>query len=192
MGEKPLLTIAIPTWNRAPFLRLTLAQLRQEMARVPNGKVELLISDNCSQDETASVVEHFTQSGLSVHYTKNQENIGSDANIAQCFNLAQGKYVLILGDDDLFVDGALDILLHRLSDNDYGIICLRSYGFELDFRKEYPGGHGKDKTFKDGGKFLAAIGPLMTLISSCVINKKLLSSVDALQFLVVIWYRCIW
>lgn len=182
MDEEPLLTIAIPTWNRAPFLKSTLTQLRREMVNVPHGKVELLVSDNCSPDETASTVEQAILSGLSIHYTRNKENIGSDANIAQCFNLAQGKYVLILGDDDLFVDGALEILLHRLSDNDYGMVCLRPYGFESDFRKEYPGGHGKEKTFNDGGKFLAAIGALMTLISSCVINKKLLSSVDARQF----------
>jgi hypothetical protein len=90
--------------------------------------------------------------------------------------------VLILGDDDLLVDGCLDILLQRISNNNYGVACLRAYGFISDFRKEYPGAGGKEITFSDGGKFLAAIGPAMTLISSCIINKSLLPTLDAQQF----------
>lgn len=182
MNTGPVLTIAIPTWNRAEYLRITLAQLCNEMSGIPDGMVEILVSDNCSPDDTVSVVQDAVKSGLPINYTRNDENIGSDANIAQCFNLAHGKYVLILGDDDLLFDGCLEILLHRLSNNNYGVICLRAYGFAADFRKEYPGAGGKERTFCDGGKFLAAIGPAMTLISSCVINKMLLPSLNAEQF----------
>jgi glycosyltransferase involved in cell wall biosynthesis len=178
----PLLTVAIPTWNRAAFLAQTLEQLRLEMVATLTGAVEVLVSDNCSQDETLDVVQAAQAAGLVIRYVRNSENIGSDANIAQCFNLAQGKYVLILGDDDLFVDGALPWLLHRLEQKDYGVVCMRPYGFEADFRKEYPGGAGEDREFCDGGVFLAAIGSLVTLISSCVINKSLLLGVDAREF----------
>lgn len=182
ISDKPLLTIAIPTWNRASFLKLTLEQLLQEMMHVPDGMVELLVSDNCSPDDTETVVKQAIQSGLSIGYTRNHENIGSDANIAQSFNFAQGKYVLILGDDDLLVDGALAFLLQHLKGNDYGVVCLRPYGFESDFRKEYPGESGKENIMNDAGIFLATIGPLISLISACIINKKLLPSVDAQQF----------
>ncbi len=178
----PLLTVAIPTWNRAAFLAQTLEQLRLEMVATLPGAVEVLVSDNCSQDETLDMVQAAQAAGLGIRYVRNSENIGSDANIAQCFNLAQGKYVLILGDDDLFVDGALPWLLHRLGRTDYGVVCMRPYGFEKDFRKEYPGGAGDDREFCDGGSFLAAIGSLVTLISSCVINKSLLPGVDARSF----------
>lgn len=177
----PLLTIAIPTWNRATFLALNLEQLAQELQNF-GGTVEVLVSDNASSDGTPQVLADAIAGGMPVRYIRNAENIGSDANIAQCFNLAQGKYVLILGDDDLFVDGALPWLLERLGRNDYGVVCLRPYGFESDFRKEYPGSGGGERFFCDAGTFLATIGPLMTLISSCVINKGLLSKVDARQF----------
>lgn len=178
----PLLTVAIPTWNRASFLAQTLEQLRREMLATPPGSVEILVSDNDSQDDTSDAVQAAQVAGLVIRYVRNSENIGSDANIAQCFNLALGKYVLILGDDDLFVDGALLWLLRRLGQKDYGVVCLRPYGFEVDFRKEYPGGAGDEREFSEGGAFLAAIGPLVTLISSCVINKNLLNGVDAREF----------
>lgn len=177
----PLLSITIPTWNRAAFLALNLERLAQE-GRSFWGLTEVLVSDNASTDDTPQVVAKAIAGGMPIRYVRNTENIGSDANIAQCFNLAQGKFVLILGDDDLFVDGALQLLLERLAAGEYGVVCLRPYGFESDFRKEYPGGGDGERVFSDAGKFLEAIGPLMTLISSCVINKNLLSGVDARQF----------
>lgn len=177
----PLLTIAIPTWNRAAFLALNLERLSQE-GRSYWGTVEVLVSDNASSEGTHRVVADAIAGGMPIRYIRNAENIGPDANTAQCFNLAQGKYVLIMGDDDLLVDGALPLLLERLSIGAYGVVCLRPYGFESDFRKEYPGFGGNERVFRDAGTFLAVIGPRMTLISSCVISKSLLPKVDARQF----------
>lgn len=181
-NNQPLLTVAIPTWNRASFLALTLKQLLREVSNENIYNVEVLVSDNGSSDDTKAVVDDIQNHGLEVRYIRNPENLGSDFNIAQCFNLAEGKYVLILGDDDLFVDGALVQLLNCLSLNDYGTVCMRPYGFESNFRLEYPGGAGQDIVYDDPGDFLAAIGPLMTLISSCAINKNSLVGIDAQAF----------
>jgi len=181
MDRQPLLTIAIPTWQRASFLALNLAQLARELAGTTD-PVEVLVSDNAALDATPKVVQQAMQTGLPIRYIRNAVNIGPDANFAQCFNLAQGKFVLILGDDDLFVDGALSWLLQRLRQAEFGVVCLRPYGFAVDFRKEHPGGEGGERAFDDVGAFLAAIGPLVTLISSCIINKNLLPCVDAQEF----------
>ena len=177
----PLLTIAIPTWNRAAFLALNLKRLSQE-GRNLWGQIEVLVSDNGSSDDTPQVVSQAIAAGMPVRYIKNSENRGSDANIAQCFNLASGKYVLIMGDDDLFVDGALNILLKRLESESYGVVCIRPYGFEVDFNREFPGSRGREHVFRDPGAFLATIGPLMTLISSCAISKQMLPDIDAEDF----------
>lgn len=179
MHSQPLLTIAIPTFNRASFLEQTLRQLREEILKFSMSDLEVVVSDNASPDQTQDVVANAVARGLVVRYIRNHENIGSDANIAQCFNQAKGKYVLILGDDDLFVDGGLADLMHQLSLGEYGVVCLKSYGFNEDFRREYPSNFGRNKMFQTAGDFLASIGPLMTLISGCVINKSLLLNIDA-------------
>ncbi|MBL8506498.1 MAG: glycosyltransferase family 2 protein, partial [Methylobacillus glycogenes] len=168
--------------KRANFLRANLEQLLAEFRQIPAGLVEVLVSDNCSPDNTPEVVAEIQAKGLPVHYVRNAENIGSDANIAQSFNLSRGQYVLIQGDDDLFVDGALSQILDWLAHKEYGVISLRAYGFEQDFRAEYPGAGGKQYEFKDAGAFLAQIGAAMTLISSNIINKRLLTGVDAREF----------
>ncbi len=177
--KQPLLSIAIPTWNRSFFLEKTLKQLQQELVYCEPESVEILVSDNFSSDNTQEIVDQAKISGLKLNYIRNEENIGSDANIAQCFNLATGNYVLILGDDDLFVDKALPWLLERLKTEKYGVVCMRPYGFDKDFRLEHPGAGGSEKIFLDSGLFLTAIGSLMTLISSCAIHKSILPNLDA-------------
>ena len=182
MQIQPSLTIAIPTYNRAAYLRQTLVQLQLETVSYQLYNIEILVSDNASSDNTPQVVEELQGSGFSIRYLLNSENIGSDANIAQCFNAAKGHYVLILGDDDLFCDGSLKWLMTVLERREYGAVCMRPYGFDHDFRSEYPGSFGYDQTFDDVGEFLVAIGPSVTLISACVINKDCLSDLDANAF----------
>ncbi|GAB4060206.1 glycosyltransferase family 2 protein [Uliginosibacterium sediminicola] len=178
--ESPLLSITIPSWNRARFLQRTLQQLCAELR--DRDDVEVLVSDNCSPDDTPAVVAAAQADGLPVRYVRNASNIGSDANIAQCFNMARGDYVLLLGDDDLPVDGALAALLAHLETRRYGVVCLRAYGFEADFRKECPQTSAREHRFERGGAFLAAIGQRMTLISSCVVGKCFIPHLNANQF----------
>jgi abequosyltransferase len=181
-NKQPLLTVAIPTYNRPFFLEQTLKQLHQELEVCAPNSVEVLVSDNFSSDNTESIIEQAIKNGLILRYIRNGENLGSDANIAQCFNLATGKYVLILGDDDLFVDGALSFLLDQLKPELYGVVCLRPYGFNKDFRQEHPGSGGSERLYMDAGSFLAVIGSLMTLISACVVHKAIIPAVDARNF----------
>lgn len=181
MNKSKLLTIAIPTWNRAEYLRLNLAQLEGEIGEKVD-EVELLISDNFSTDNTPSVVSDAVARGMEINYIRNPENIGSDHNIAQCFNQAAGEYVLILGDDDLLVDGALEKLLAVLSEKSYGVVFLKPYGFDEDFRAEQPACQSSNKEFSNPSVFIAKIGALAGLISSNVINKKILLGENAVQY----------
>lgn len=172
---QPCLTIAIPTYNRAGYLRTNLDQLRSELQGMPSGRVEVLVSDNCSPDATPAVVQEAIDAGLAVRYVRNAENLGWGRNFAQCYDLARGKYVLLLGDDDVFLDGTLRSLVDRLSSNEFGVVVLKAYGYDSDFRLEYPGGAIRERVFTDSNRFFLAVGPLITLTSSCVINKSLLA-----------------
>lgn len=178
----PTLTIAIPTYQRAGYLQLLLERLFEEFALIDTNRVEVLVSDNASADGTADVVGCAQSKGLPVRYVRNPENIGSDHNIAQCFNLARGRYVLIMGDDDLLVEGMLAALLPQLQNPFLGAILLRPYGYDDDFRFEAPRGHVGWQHFARAEGFLLRAGPLITLISGCIVNKTLLKGVDAKRF----------
>ncbi len=179
---RPLLSIAIPTFNRAGYLELCLRQFLPDRDLIEQGVLEILVSDNCSPDDTAARVESQRQAGLNVRYIRNDTNIGSDANIAQCFNFARGQYVQILGDDDLYLPGRLQAIVELLREREYGVVCLKSYGYEHDFAKERPSGTTGRRDFGSTADFLHEVGPLITFISGTVINKQLLPDVDARDF----------
>ncbi len=179
---RPLLTIAIPTFNRASYLRLSLQRLVAEARGVAPDLVDVLVCDNASADETAQAVHEAQGLGLAVHYHRWSDNIGSDANIAEAFNLARGRYVLLLGDDDLLVAGTLAWLVARLQERTRGVLGLRPFGYDRDPEAEAPHVSAADLDGLMGEAFVLAAGPLITFISSCVINKELLGDLDAQQF----------
>lgn len=169
----PMLSIAIPTKNRISFLKKNLEQLKSELTTIPTDVVEIIVSDNNSDDGTHGVVNALSSDEFKIRYVRNSEDIGWAANFIQCFNISTAKYVLILGDDDFLVDGAVRRLINTLEGGEYGVVCLQPYGFDVDWIEERPLYSREDINFKDSEKFLLKIGALSTLISSCVINKEL-------------------
>jgi abequosyltransferase len=182
MTVRPLLTIAIPTYRRSHYLDIQLRQLGSELTLVPPGAVEVIVSDNCSDDATPQVVQAALARGMQLRSLRNATNIGSDRNTAQCFNEASGEYVIIMGDDDVLLDGVLAVLLEKLRARDAGVVLLRPFGYDRDFRAEAPSGTGYWQVYRDPADFLQRAGALITLISACVIHKAALEPLDATQF----------
>src|SRR5665213_1368899 len=136
--ERPLLTIAIPTYNRSGLLNQTLSVLYAQILRHPD--VEILISDNHSPDDTMAIVQRYLELGLpNIRYQRHAENIGPDANFISCYDGAQGRYFWLCGDDDIIIEGALDRLIERLHAEDYDLIYATSYSFQNDYVAEYNG-----------------------------------------------------
>lgn len=179
----PILTIAIPTYNRAAYLSENLTQLWLQIRDLPTGIVEVIVSDNCSTDATPEAVEQAVKAGMPVRYVRNVRNLGWAVNFAQSYDLARGAYVLLLGDDDLLIDGTVAELLRHLRGREYGVVLLRPYGFDVDWRAEHPGGAGRYRVFHDANAFLVTVGRYFTLTSACVINKALIRDVDSRQFI---------
>jgi len=94
IAKGPLVTIAIPTYNRAPLLRGCIqAALAQSY-----DNIEVLVSNNASQDDTANVLAKFSDKRLRV---LNQEtNIGLLPNWNACLAAASGEYIFFVSDDD--------------------------------------------------------------------------------------------
>lgn len=132
--SQPLLTIAIPTYNRAALLAELLSTLEEQVSVHP--EVEIIVSDNASPDGTEETVRGFIARGMPIQYRRHPENVGSDANFAHLFDLARGKYFLLFGDDDILVPGAIAKIVGILEDHDPDIVYLSSYSFFSDYIKE--------------------------------------------------------
>ena len=178
---KPLLTIAIPTYNRAPYLKELLLVLFDQLLDEP--RVELMISDNATSDETPAVVDEFVKQGLQLRYIRNQTNIGPDANFLQCFEKARGKYVWILGDDDLVLPGAIALVLSSLSQDEYDLVYLSHKGFSGTASDVQPGSSRKRlSVYTNPQDFVRRVHIFMTLISCNIIHKDHVASIEHSPF----------
>ncbi|MBA2524179.1 MAG: glycosyltransferase family 2 protein, partial [Pyrinomonadaceae bacterium] len=120
----PLLSICIPTYNRAQLLKEFLAVLETEVAPFGDA-VEVVVSDNCSTDETPHVIRE-ARERFAINHRRLSENIGGFKNIVTiATEVATGKYCWVLGDDDLIRPGAIATVMKVLKANsDLGAIFV--------------------------------------------------------------------
>ena len=110
-----LLSVCIPTFNRGMFLDECLTSLATTCA--VSESVEICISDNGSTDDTAAVIEKW-KDRLQIVYYRSDINRGIPINFLNVVSIASGKYIWLLGDDDVVVPGAIDIILALLRSNE--------------------------------------------------------------------------
>ena len=122
-----LLSICIPTFNRAEKLENCLNSILISQQYCEENDFEVCISDNYSDDNTKNIVEIY-QSKLNINYFKNSENLGFARNAIKVVSLANGKYSWMIGDDDLILPETLKILFQILKSNqNIEIFFLNSY-----------------------------------------------------------------
>ncbi len=163
-NKQPLLSICIPTWNRSKFLTMSLENFQDQLKNVDCSEIELFISDNCSDDDTSLVVEKFISSGLPIKYSRNETNIGADRNFLKCMQWASGKYIWLLGDDDILIPETVGYVLDLIRNKDYGIIHF-SVSPNKDNLPEV-------QEYDDRGEFLKAVSYWITFMSGCVFLKE--------------------
>jgi glycosyltransferase involved in cell wall biosynthesis len=101
------LSICIPTYNRAHLLEQSLHSLLPQCADRP---VEICISNNASTDDTAALLARYP----SVRHLTQASNIGIDRNILAALNMATGKYVFPIGDDEIVTPYGIHGILEAL------------------------------------------------------------------------------
>jgi glycosyltransferase involved in cell wall biosynthesis len=113
-----LLSILIPTYNRAPFLKKNLMLLVEDIKKLKTeNTIEFIISNNCSTDNTDEVVNEFIASNTSanVKYFKQEENLGLEKNALFVLSKSDAEYIMYLGDDDYidynYLTGVINYLI---------------------------------------------------------------------------------
>jgi len=91
---QPLLSIMIPTYNRAECLRECLENLSLDVETVPVGEVEIFISDNCSTDDTEAICREYAAKQPEVfRYVRQERNIGPSDNFTYMIRNGRGKFL---------------------------------------------------------------------------------------------------
>ena len=115
------LSICIPTYNMAPFLRELLESILQQNPN-PN-ELEICISDNASTDETEMLITDYQKKYPRLVYGRATKNLGYDLNCLRSVALAQGRYCWLMGADDCLSGGAIQKVYQLLQQN-YDLILV--------------------------------------------------------------------
>lgn len=132
---QPLVSIGIPTYNRAELLKRSIeSALGQNYTNV-----EVIVSDNASIDETETVCRSYGSQDGRFNYIRQSSNLGPAANFAEVLKYASGKFFMWLGDDD-WIDAAYisSCVQHLRSDPTFTLVGGTAKYFRMG-QKAYDG-----------------------------------------------------
>ncbi|MGI0496809.1 glycosyltransferase family 2 protein [Limnospira platensis] len=96
--DTPLVSVCIPTYNGERFVAEAIASVLSQTY----SRIELIISDDDSTDETVAIAHFFQQnSSQEIRVITNQNQRGIAGNCNHCITEAKGKYIKFLFQDDL-------------------------------------------------------------------------------------------
>jgi glycosyltransferase involved in cell wall biosynthesis len=135
-AQEPLVTIAIPTYNRADtFLPVVLdAALAQTWRRL-----EILVGNNASTDRTSELLASYSDPRIRV--LNHERNLGANGNFNSLLEAARGEWFLLFHDDDMIDPDFVETCMDALEEGrDFGFIRtgVRAIDHEGRVVKEVP------------------------------------------------------
>ena len=119
-NHTPLVSVGIPTYNRAESLKKTIASVINQTY----SNLEIIISDNASTDSTQQVCEEFCQLDPRITYIRQPKNFGANNNFKFVLDQAEGEYFMWLGDDDQISNNFVEeCLLFLIQNSDFQLCC---------------------------------------------------------------------
>jgi glycosyltransferase involved in cell wall biosynthesis len=122
VSDEPLVSVLVPTYERPRYLRETLASAVAQSWR----NLEIIVHDNASPTDPAPLVASFADRRIALY--RNGENVGVARNIALGLKRCRGKYVAILGDDDLWEPEFVAALASALERHSEAVIAFCDHG----------------------------------------------------------------
>lgn len=103
-ATSPLVSICLLTYNRAELLRRSIESLLAQSYQ----SFELIINDDCSPDNTASVAREYEQRDSRVRYYRNENNLRYAGNQNAAVRRASSEYIAIVHDGDVYRTDCLE------------------------------------------------------------------------------------
>jgi glycosyltransferase involved in cell wall biosynthesis len=108
----PLVSVALCTYNGAPYLREQLdSLLAQDYA-----PLEIVAVDDGSGDDTVAIMEEYARRDSRLKVRRNPANLGFRRNFEKVIGLCQGELIATCDQDDVWHPAKLRILQHAMQD----------------------------------------------------------------------------
>ncbi len=130
----PLISVIIPVYNSAKYLLTTLQSVQRQTLK----DFEVICIDDGSTDDSPQILEHFSHSDSRFIFRR-QKNAGGSAARNTGLDVAAGKFIAFLDNDDIYHPQYLEVLYRNLIAADADISCCSYLRFEGDSDYEFSG-----------------------------------------------------
>lgn len=113
-----MISIALTTYNGAEYIGKQVDSILNQTIQ----DIELVVCDDCSTDNTVSVLDEYAQKDNRIHVYVNKHNIGFKKNFENTIKKTIGEYVALCDQDDIWLPDHLEMLLNGMKD-DTQIVC---------------------------------------------------------------------
>jgi len=117
--NEALVSIVMPAYNAEKYIGAAIDSVIAQTYQ----NWELIVVDDASNDNTASVIEEYTKKDIRVKYHRLHENSGAAIARNTAIELAHGKYMAFLDSDDTWFPEKLSKQISFMEKNNYLFTC---------------------------------------------------------------------
>jgi glycosyltransferase involved in cell wall biosynthesis len=129
--------VALPVYNGGRYLREALDSVVSQ----DYGDFEIFVSDNCSTDDTPSILAEYSARDRRVRFSRADRFLPQAQNANRAVELCDAEWVKLLCHDDLLAPGCMRALSEAVSSNAEGLGLV---------------GHGEEWLFENGARIQGA------------------------------------
>ncbi len=119
------ISIVVPNYNGEELLKKNLPVLLKAVEDYKNGKIDVVVADDCSIDNSIQVIEEFIKEYKNLTLVKSEKNKGFSTNVNKGVRAATGEIVVLFNTDVIANNSFLDPLLENFSDESvFAVGCL--------------------------------------------------------------------
>lgn len=172
-----LLSICITSYDRVKELERCLRSIDYF-----SSDIEIIVSEDCSprKNEIKLVAEKFGQTTKNhFRFFSNSINLGFDKNLKNLINLAKGKYILFVTDDDAFLPKSLAKLIMKIRELNLNVAFTPYFDRKKNkLQRFFKNSFHITKGFNSVSKYLYS----SILLSGLIFKRDLISDYDAIKF----------
>lgn len=120
---EPIISIILPTYNGETYIRESIEScLNQTFSNF-----ELIIVNDCSKDNTASIIEEYASRDERIRVIHNSHNKKLPSSLNVGFEAANGKYFTWTSDDNIYGPEALETMLQNITEDNETDLVYADY-----------------------------------------------------------------
>lgn len=166
------LSICVPTYNRVELLKESINSILNSI-EFSNYEIEIIISDNCSIDNTKDYCLDLIKKYHFIKYFRNDENI-NELNFYIAIQRSNSDYVWLFSDDDIMNINSITTVIEAL-DNNYNIIVANYDLYDNNLSKIMKKNYfnlEQNEVITDRNKLLSEYNLKLGFISCVIFEKK--------------------